>query len=218
MEWLARSGRPVAPLDRIRETPGGVALTFDDGFRNFYQHAFPVLRKHKFPATVFVVSDYCGGRNNWPTQARDAGIPLLELMRWSEVEEVSRHGVTIGCHTATHPPLTRLSEAELEDELASSQAAIQDRIGRAVDTFAYPYGINGLQVEAAVRRHFKWACSTRFATVLPQANPLDLPRLDVYYFRDRFWFESLGKLYGAGYLAVRALVREAGRRLRGQAA
>ncbi len=207
MAWLAKKRLPVVPLHQVRGTRGGIALTFDDGFRNFFQHAFPVLEKHGFPATVFVISDYCGCRNQWPTQPRDPAIPALELMPWSEVERVANAGVTIGCHTATHPYLTDLSESEIERELAVSKTAIEDRIGRGVDSFAYPYGKCALHVREVVRRYFQLACGTRFAPVTPAADLLDLPRLDIYYFQNQFWFESLGKLHGKGYLTARALLR-----------
>jgi peptidoglycan/xylan/chitin deacetylase (PgdA/CDA1 family) len=207
MEWLAESGAPVVPLERIRETSGGVALTFDDGFRNFYRHAFPVLAAHRFPATVFIVSGYCGGRNDWPTQPRNTGVPVLELMRWSEVAEVARAGIGIGCHTATHPPLTALAKSEMESELADSRAAIEDRIGRQVESFAYPYGDAAPGVRAAVGRHFRLACSTRLGPVSAASDPLDLPRVDIYYFRTQFWFRALGMPHGAGYLAARAMLR-----------
>ena len=214
MEWLAKKQLPVVPLNQVREARGGIALTFDDGFRNFYQDAFPVLERHGFPATVFVISDYCGSRNQWPTQPRST-IPVLELMTWSEVEQVARAGVTIGCHTATHPHLTALSEHEIERELAVSKAAIEDRIGRGVDSLAYPYGETALHVREVVRRYFQLACSTRFAAVAPTADLLDLPRLDSYYFQNHFWFESLGSPHGSGYLAVRALLRGLRQQLRG---
>src|SRR6516164_11047113 len=45
-----------------------VVLTFDDGFRNVYEHALPVLQSHGFPATVFLVTDYCEKTNSWPGQ------------------------------------------------------------------------------------------------------------------------------------------------------
>jgi peptidoglycan/xylan/chitin deacetylase (PgdA/CDA1 family) len=207
MEWLAQSGMPVVALADIQKTPGAVALTFDDGFRNFFECAFPVLQKHGFPATVFVISEFCGRRNDWPSQPRNNGIPTFELMRWSEVEQVARCGITIGCHTATHPWLSRLSEAEIENELSMSRAAIEGHTGRAVDTFAYPYGDSTSAIRSAAGRHFRLACGTRLAFVSHDSDNLELPRIDVYYFQNQFWFRGLSRLHGAGYLAVRGWLR-----------
>jgi peptidoglycan/xylan/chitin deacetylase (PgdA/CDA1 family) len=207
MEWLARSGMPVVSLADIRETAGAVAITFDDGFRNFFECAFPVLQRHGFPATVFVISEFCGRRNDWASQPRNNGIPIFDLMRWSEVEQVARSGITIGCHTATHPRMSRLSEAEIDQELRMSRAAIEEHTGRAVDTLAYPYGDSTPAIRSAAGRYFRLACGTRLAFVSPDADLLDLPRIDVYYFRNQFWFRGLGRRYGTGYLAIRGLLR-----------
>src|SRR6202043_11676 len=69
MDFLAASGIPVVPLNEVMKRPGSVAITFDDGFRNFADHAVPVLERHRLPATVFVVSRYCGLTNDWPSQS-----------------------------------------------------------------------------------------------------------------------------------------------------
>ena len=213
MAMLAESGVPVVPLHSVRDTPGAVALTFDDGFRNFYEHAFPVLQRHGFPSTVFVVSGYCGGRNDWPTQPRNTGIPMIELMLWSEVAEVSRAGVEIGSHAVTHPRLGLLSPGDVEDELFASRAAIEDRIGSPVRSFAYPYGESTPPVRTAVRRHFQWACGTELRYLSPASDLLDLPRIDVYYLQKRFWFQGLHSLRGNAYLAARRLLRSVRHRL-----
>src|SRR5215813_12064633 len=67
MEALAASSVKVVALPQIRKHPDAVAITFDDGFGNFTEHALPVLERLRLPATVFVISGYCGGRNNWPS-------------------------------------------------------------------------------------------------------------------------------------------------------
>ena len=151
MELLKREGAPVVAAGEIASRPGSVALTFDDGFQNFYTHAFPVLREFGFPATVFIVSGYCGGRNNWPTQS--AGVPVLDLMGWSEIREVSRYGVSLGAHTVTHPHLGSLPTAEAERELRQSRAEIQDRTGVRVTEFAYPYGDWNPALRGLAARH-----------------------------------------------------------------
>lgn len=207
MAWLAESGVQVVSLDRVREAQDSVALTFDDGFRNFFDHAMPVLECYRFPATVFAVSDFCGGRNDWPSQPRNTGIPILDLMRWDELEQIARAGISVGCHTATHPKLSSVSDEQLERELSGSRSTIQQRIGAAVDTFAYPYGDANPHLRHAVSRHFRVACGTKLRFVSSDSELWDLPRLDTYYIRDRFWFRGLTKNYGSAYLTVRHLLR-----------
>jgi peptidoglycan/xylan/chitin deacetylase (PgdA/CDA1 family) len=208
MAFLAETRVPIVPLAEVRNTPGAVAITFDDGFRNFFKHALPVLQQYRFPATAFVVSNYCGGRNDWPTQPRSSGLPCAELMSWSEVEEISRAGIEIGSHTATHPRMGALTPAEIEEELSASRQAIEQRTGKPVRTLAYPYGESTPLVRAAVRHHFSWACGTRLAYLSPDSDNADLPRLDAYYLQNQFWFEALHSLRGRAYLGLRALLRE----------
>jgi peptidoglycan/xylan/chitin deacetylase (PgdA/CDA1 family) len=208
MAFLADAHAPVVPLSEIRSTPGAIAITFDDGFRNFFKHALPVLRQYRFPATVFVVSDYCGGRNNWPTQPKGNGIPSEELMSWSEVEEISRAGIEIGSHTATHPRMGLLAPAAIEAELRTSREEIEQHTGKPVRTLAYPYGESTPLVRAAVRNHFSWACGTRLAYLSEDSDNIDLPRLDAYYLQNRFWFEGLQSLRGSAYLVFRGQLRE----------
>ena len=168
---------------------------------------FPFLQRFRFPATVFVVSGYCGGQNNWPSQPKNNGIPAAELLRWSEVEELARAGIEIGAHTVTHPRMSLLSPKETEEELLRSRAAIEDRIGRPVRSFAYPYGESTPAVRAAVGRHFDRACGTRLAYLSSASDPVDLPRIDMYYLQNRFWFQGLRSVRGSAYLGARGLVR-----------
>src|SRR5271157_5964061 len=101
MEFLAESGVPVVPLDQVLGRPGSVAITFDDGFRNFADWALPVLDRHQLPATIFIVSQYCGQMNDWPSQS-GAGVPRLPLLSWGELAALPAL-VSVGAHTATHP-------------------------------------------------------------------------------------------------------------------
>jgi peptidoglycan/xylan/chitin deacetylase (PgdA/CDA1 family) len=205
MEMLQENGIPVVPLVRIRESPGAVALTFDDGFRNFLEHAMPVLETHRFPATVFVVSGHCGRRNDWAGQARDT--PQLDLMSWSELRAIAGRSIEIGAHTANHPDLTKLSEAAADRELAGCRAAIEQEAGVPVDSFAYPYGAVNDAIRRAAQRHFAHACGTRLDFVGPGSDPAELPRLDAYYLQRLLWFDHLMRPLGRGYVRVRSSLR-----------
>lgn len=175
---LAESRR-VVPLDQIQQVAGSVALTFDDAFQNFHREALPLLSEYKLPATLFVVSDHCGARNDWSTQP--SGIPSLPLMSWAEILEAADQGVQIGAHTATHPYLSRLSRSAVREELAGSRRKIEDRIGRPITQLAYPYGDLPKDLELVEMAGFSQAVSTELRYARRRGHPLLLPRLDTYY-------------------------------------
>jgi len=207
MAYLAEMDIPVVPLAAIRQTEGAVALTFDDGFRNFFEHAFPVLQEYNFPATVFAVSGYCGRQNSWPSQPQRPFVPKLDLMSWTELEQISKAGISVGSHTVTHPKMSQLTEAEVENELRISRLDLENRTGRAVDVFAYPYGDSTPSVRRAVTRHFRLACGTQLDFVSSASDSFELPRIDVYYLHNRFCFQALGTRYGSAYIAARSSLR-----------
>jgi peptidoglycan/xylan/chitin deacetylase (PgdA/CDA1 family) len=213
MRFLADSGKAV-PLTGIGEAPGSIAITFDDGFRNFYRHGFPVLQEYRIPATVFVVSGYCGKHNDWPSQPR-AGIPQLELMNWPELQEVARYGISLGAHTVTHPRMSALSLTEAEREMRDCRSEIEQRTGYAVKTFAYPYGDCNAAVRRLAAQYFDLGCSTDFGRVVTGSPRWRLPRIDVYYLRNPFWFERMEAASGRVFLAARGGLRALRQRLAG---
>lgn len=206
MTSLAASGRKVVPLPDILKYPGAVAITFDDGFASFAKWALPVLESFSFPATVFVVSGYCGGHNSWPTQP--AGVPQLPLMGWSTLRDLPA-AVSLGAHTVTHPNLCALTEKQLADEVHCSRVEIEQRTGRAVDAFAYPYGAVDARVAATVRGEFRVACGTRLHFANPSSDPMLLPRLDAYYLKSGWWFRDLLGGTRRMYIGLRRVAREA---------
>ena len=207
MEALAASGVRVARLTELQSATGpAVALTFDDGFENFYESAAPVLARHRFPATVFLVTGYCGRSNDWPSQW--SGIPRLPLMSWSRIAELSRAGVEFGAHTATHPDLGRLGEAEMREEILASKRKVEDATGREVPSFAYPYGAAPEPARRIVAEHFLAGCSTRLGWVRQTSPPEALERLDVYYLSRLYLFRHLFEPPARWYLALRGALRE----------
>jgi peptidoglycan/xylan/chitin deacetylase (PgdA/CDA1 family) len=108
-----------------------VVVTFDDGFRNFYRNAFPLLNEHGFRATVFLPTVYIGDA---PIQFKGE-----DCLTWSEARELKQHGIELGSHTVTHPQLRDLSVSAINDEIVNSKETIEQKLGCAVESFSYPY-------------------------------------------------------------------------------
>jgi peptidoglycan/xylan/chitin deacetylase (PgdA/CDA1 family) len=211
MEFLAK-GRPrVVPLADITSDTAPdecVALTFDDAFANFADAAAPLLKDLALPATVFVVHDHVGGKNDWGAPGLSHGdVPLLALMSWTQLEGMVKQGIDIGGHTRRHPRLTGLSAAELEDEVGNGAEKLRVRLATAVRSFAYPYGDVDDVVAAVVRRFHDRACTTELRALEQGEDVMLLPRLDAYYFRAPGQLEQWGSTAFNGRLWFRAQAR-----------
>lgn len=128
--------------------PRSALLTFDDGRLNVYERAYPVLKKMKIPWVLFV----------FPT-AIEVGHKKY-FMNWSDLSELSKAGVAIGCHAYDHPFLTRppkeiaMPESYsmwLDKELVHSKNLLEERLGRPVLSFAVPFGALNMEVQRHIR-------------------------------------------------------------------
>jgi hypothetical protein len=213
MRVLHELGVSVVPLRDVRRALDGtatsknlVAITFDDGFRSAYEYGLPILQRYGFPATVFLVTDYCGGENSWPGQPLH--IERRSLLPWTEIREMSVGGITFGSHTRTHPDLTMVSTLGAEAELITSKKAIEDAIGSPVETFAYPYGVYNNTVKQLAKAHFTLACSTTLGFVRSGSDLFALERLDAYYLRQPMLFRRLFSRELNTYLRLRRRIRD----------
>jgi peptidoglycan/xylan/chitin deacetylase (PgdA/CDA1 family) len=127
----------VTRLERGQSLSKTLAITFDDGYRDNYQFAAPVLRSLGLPATFFLVSDFLGTTTvGW--WDRDC-VPPPAWMSWEEVLQLRGAGFDIGAHTRTHANLGEVAGARAEWEIAGSRRELENRLG-PVSLFAYPYG------------------------------------------------------------------------------
>ena len=113
-----------------------VIITFDDGYRDFYDHALPILRRYQQTATLFLVSSSIGGLNSWD-RGQAAVVPLLGM---AELNEARKYGIDFGSHSSTHPRLPDLDRRAAEKEILDSKAALERLLGSEVRSFCFPYG------------------------------------------------------------------------------
>jgi peptidoglycan/xylan/chitin deacetylase (PgdA/CDA1 family) len=204
--WLAAGQCRVVSLEELLHLPddaAAVSLTFDDGFQNFADIAWPLLREHGLAATVFVVSDHVGRDNAW-SSAKPTSVPILPLMNWDTLGQVADQGVTLGSHTRTHPDLRLSSISSLTDEIVGAAARIRAETGRQPKAFAYPYGSFSRAAIAQVGATHSLACTTELRALRAGDDPLQLPRFDAYYFRRTGVLESWGSGAFRRYVWLRA--------------
>ncbi|MEG3838341.1 MULTISPECIES: sulfotransferase [unclassified Microcoleus] len=117
--------------------PGkAVLMTFDGGYLDFFQYAWPLLKRFDFTATVFLVAESIGKTNSW----EKAEFEEVQLMGWPEILQLQNAGIEFGSMSATHQPLTALSPTEIVREGAKSRAILERGLEKSVKCFAYPYG------------------------------------------------------------------------------
>jgi len=128
----------VAGCRERKDMGGTLSITFDDGYLDNFEMAAPILRKLQLPATFFVSTGFMGSQH---VAFWDRDLPIQPgWMQWRHVEELAAEGFHIGCHTVTHLDMGRASIDAIRSELRLSKETLEQRVGRTIDLFAYPFG------------------------------------------------------------------------------
>jgi len=184
---------------RNRERPGSVVVTFDDGWRDNYEFALPVLKGLGITATFFVTTAHLrpGGQD-----PKRMGLP--------ELRHLVQAGFTIGAHSRSHPDLARISPEAAREEIAGSKADLESALGIPVDLFAYPGGAFNATVARLTREAgYRAACSV--------LGPWTNDRRSLYWlYRDLLTpgLNTLGDRYRLSRFARRLLAFRVNRRLK----
>jgi peptidoglycan/xylan/chitin deacetylase (PgdA/CDA1 family) len=187
MAWLARFGYRVLHLDEALAmlrgdtpvAPRAVVLTFDDGYENFYEYAYPVLKHHGFPAMVYLISDYIGANAAWFANDGRACPPLMTADR---IRMLRHAGVDFGSHGIRHLKLTQLEQGKMREEICRSKYELEDLLDNEVRHFCYPYGDHDAEVVSTARAAGYVSATTCVrGTAQVSEDPLQLPRKAVSY-------------------------------------
>ena len=200
MKYLHESGyktcspAQAVPQLQMQTAAKLVVITFDDGYGDFYHHAFPVLTQYGYSATVYLPTAYIGEHR--------LQFKGTDCLTWGEVRELSKHGILFGSHTVTHPQLRELSIPNIHEEIANSKKTIEDKLGSVIDSFAYPYAFPQTDsdftkmLRGSLRRAgYQNGVCTIVGTTNRRSEPLFLERLPVNSCDDTALFNA--KLAGA---------------------
>jgi peptidoglycan/xylan/chitin deacetylase (PgdA/CDA1 family) len=184
MRWLRRhgfhavtSGELAWFIERRHPIVGRpVLLSFDDGFQDFADTAWPIIRQSDFRAEVFVVADLVGGVSEWDASCGGA-FPLMDA---ATIAKLHTEGVVFGSHLASHRAADGLSTLELAQELLRSRSALQGWTGIAPASLAPPYGATDQRLQKlAAECGYSTCFGTRPGLVGFGADLMNLPRFEV---------------------------------------
>jgi len=176
MDYIKKKGYKVISLaDLVEGIKKGkkfahntVVITIDDGFKNNYTYAYPVLKKYDYPATIFLITNLIGTDDNF--------------LNWEEIKEMDKHNISFGGHTKNHVYLPSVDKEDiLWDEIAGCKTVIEGYIGHPIDYFCYPAGGFTEKIKTVVNKAgYKGACTTnRGFNVFDRIDVYGLKRISV---------------------------------------
>ncbi len=163
-----------------------IILTFDDGYKDNYDLAFPILKEFNFKATIFLMGSLT--YNEWDVKA--GGERKFSLMSVEMIKEMQDYGIEFGAHTFNHPKLNTLSNEEIEHQIVDVKKPLEEKIGKEIITFAYPYGIlNDYAKEMAKKAGYTFALATDSGSVCLSDDLYQIRRIAIFPNTNLFSFK-----------------------------
>ncbi|MBP3690808.1 MAG: polysaccharide deacetylase family protein [Schwartzia sp.] len=175
LAWLEGNGYQTITVSELLDFLEGkgslperpVLITFDDGYIDNYQCAFPILKKHNMKACIFLISEYVSLYPNYLT--------------WEQLAEMQASGIEFGSHTVDHNVLTELSPNSVNHELADSKNLLEKRLGRRIDVLAYPCGYTNEYIKSRVNASgYRAAFTVNLGNVHPGDDLYALNRVPIF--------------------------------------
>jgi peptidoglycan/xylan/chitin deacetylase (PgdA/CDA1 family) len=146
-----------------------VSITFDDGYRDNFKIAFPVLDELDITATVFLISGLIGRHDDF-----------LDI---EAIQSMADKGIRFGSHTVNHPILSSISDEKAKYEIVESKSSLESMLGEKVKHFAYPKGkpqhYTDNTVELVMKAGYEFAFTTTNGRIHQRQNKYLLPRIGI---------------------------------------
>ncbi|MGL5778738.1 polysaccharide deacetylase family protein [Cetobacterium sp.] len=165
-----------------------IMLTFDDGYKDNYENAFPILKKYQFKGIIYVLDgiEY----NKWDVDNPGNPEKRFTLMNQEELLEMQNYGIEFGGHTSTHPRLADLSIENVKSEIINSKSNIEKIIGRELLSFAYPYGSLNEEVKRIPQEAgYKFAVATDSGSIVFSDDLFEIRRIGIFPTNNLFNFK-----------------------------
>lgn len=193
MHFLKERNYNVLPLEELaglikekkKIPPRAVAITFDDGYKNNYTYAFPILKKYNLPATIFIIINEVGRQQN-------------DRLSWEEIKDMRDSGlISVGSHALGPEPLINIkSEGEIRKQIFESKKALEKKLGNPVFVFSYPEGRFNDKITQLVKdAGYKFAVATNPGKKIRDTDIYALKRLRVSENTGNlftFWIQTSG--------------------------
>lgn len=193
MDWIYKNGYKVISLKDLamgsegKLAPKTVVLTFDDSFEDLYFNVFPILKEYRFPATVFVATDFIGKEQ----KNESTGI-IFKTLNWEQIKEMHGSGlIDFEPHSCSHRELAGLSLEDARREIVESKRIIEEGLQKQCLCFAYPRGKYSEAIIAALKESgFTAAVTVNPGRARKGNDLLELPRQSIDSATGRLQFLS----------------------------
>ena len=155
-----------------------IIITFDDGYKDIFVNALPILKKYNFKAICYVVANHIGGNNSWDNIR--SNYKQLELMNKFDLLEWRKNNMMIGSHSLNHLDLTTLDDEKIDNELIHSKRILENLTSDKIQDFSYPYGKVNISLAKKVAKFYQSAVTVNRSRFKPKKHNFHLiPRIDM---------------------------------------